>query len=52
VLDHLITAHDEQMIPDELLGRGRELRDAAVRLLNGYMAYLKRAQTSSITRPE
>lgn len=43
VLDHLITAHDEAMIPDALLAKGRELVNVAVKLLNGYMNYLKRA---------
>jgi four helix bundle protein len=44
VLDHLITGHDENLISAELLTRGRELVSHAVRLLNGYMNYLKRAQ--------
>jgi len=43
VLDHLITGHDEELISAELLGRGRELVNHAVKLLNGYMNYLKRA---------
>jgi four helix bundle protein len=43
VLDHLITANDEGMISDELLATGRELVNIAVKLLNGYMNYLKRA---------
>jgi hypothetical protein len=43
VLDHLITGHDEKIISDELLARGRELANNAVKLLNGYMNYLKRA---------
>lgn len=43
VLDHLITANDEGMIPDEMLTEGRELVNTAVKLLNGYMNYLKRA---------
>ena len=47
VLDHLITGNDESLIPADLLGRGRELVDHAVKLLNGYMNYLKRAQKSS-----
>ena len=42
-LDHLITAHDEELISDALLAQGRELVNHAVRLLNGYMNYLKRA---------
>jgi len=44
VLDHLITGHDENLISAELLTRGRELVNCAIRLLNGYMNYLKRAQ--------
>jgi four helix bundle protein len=44
VLDHLITASDEQFVGDELLGRGREIVGHAVRVLNGYMNYLKRTQ--------
>jgi four helix bundle protein len=44
VLDHLITSHDEEFISAELFARGRELVGHAVRLLNGYMAYLKRAK--------
>lgn len=47
VLDHLIAARDEDLIPDDLLLRGRDLADRAVRLLNGYMNYLKRAQDPS-----
>lgn len=47
VLDHLITASDEQFISDEFLARGRELVGHAVRLLNGYMNYLKRTQNST-----
>ncbi len=43
VVDHLITAHDEQMIAEALLEKGRNLAMEAIRLLNGYMAYLKRA---------
>jgi len=42
-LDHLITACDEELIFDELLGKGRELVYTAVKLLNGYMNYLKKA---------
>jgi len=43
VLDHLITANDEEMIPSEMLNEGRVLVNEAVKLLNGYMNYLKRA---------
>lgn len=44
VLDHLIAAHDETLISDELLQRGRDLVGTAVRIVNGYLNYLKRAQ--------
>lgn len=47
VLDHLITAHDEGLISDSLLTAGRDLVTTANRLLNGYMAYLKRAGKES-----
>lgn len=43
VLDHLITANDEDMVSDEILAKGRVLVNEAVKLLNGYMNYLKRA---------
>ena len=43
VLDHLITACDEGLIPITLLDQGRALVSRANQLLNGYMAYLKRA---------
>jgi len=42
VLDHLITANDEELIPVELLNKGRGLVNTAVKLINGYMNYLKR----------
>ena len=47
VLDHLITAMDEELIADKLVARGRELVGHTVRLLNGYMNYLKRTQDSA-----
>jgi four helix bundle protein len=47
VLDHLIAAHDEGLIPNVLLVRGREAISNAVRLLNGYMNYLKRADKTA-----
>jgi len=43
VLDHLIAANDEEMISSEMLNEGRVLVNEAVKLLNGYMNYLKRA---------
>jgi four helix bundle protein len=47
VLDHLITGNDEEFISAELLDRGRALVDQAVKLLNGYMNYLKRAHSET-----
>ena len=44
VLDHLITAHDEELISDALLAHGRDLVNHGVKLLNGYMSYLKRSE--------
>ena len=46
VLDHLITAQDEEMISIPLLQEGRAKVDFALKLINGYMAYLKRAASS------
>ena len=43
VLDHLIIAHDESMISSDLLAEGRLKIGTSLRLINGYMAYLKRA---------
>jgi four helix bundle protein len=43
VLDHLITAYDEGLIPEQMLILGREKFECTKGLLNGYMAYLKRA---------
>jgi hypothetical protein len=46
-LDHLITATDEELIPPEMLATGRDLVNTAVKLVNGYMNYLKRAGKKS-----
>jgi len=42
VLDHLITAFDEDMIGQDLLDEGRQKVETAVKLNNGYARYLKR----------
>ena len=47
-LDHLITGNEEVLIATELLNQGRTLVNQAVKVLNGYMSYLKRAHR---TRP-
>jgi four helix bundle protein len=43
VLDHLIAANDEKIMSDDLLLEGRSRYETTMKLLNGYMAYLKRA---------
>lgn len=46
ILDHLISANDDEYIAEELVAEGRELVNHAVKLLNGYMNYLKNAATT------
>ena len=43
VLDHLITAYDEGLINEDILSKGRDLVNTAIKLINGYMKYLKKA---------
>ena len=43
VLDHLIAAHDEKLISDEIYTKGRNQVETTVKLINGYMRYLKKA---------
>lgn len=50
VVDHLITAHDEELIGDELLEQGRLLAANAIALLNGYISYLRRASRERDTQ--
>ena len=50
VLDHLITAHDEEMIPDELMVRGKDFVEKSVKLLNGYIRYLQNASKGNAVR--
>lgn len=47
VLDHLITARDEGMIDESLLIAGRAKVESTLKLINGYMSYLKRAASSA-----
>ena len=47
VLDHLITASDEDLLPLSLIERGKALVHDAIKRLNGYMNYLKRAASHS-----
>jgi len=50
VLDHLITARDENLISSELFTKGQDLVNTSVKLINGYMNYLKRAGKDSNNR--
>lgn len=43
VLDQLITCHDDSLIEDDLYQTGREHFNKTLRILNGYMAWLKRS---------
>ncbi len=43
VVDQLITANDEQLIPLAQLQKGEALATEAIRVLNGYIRYLVRA---------
>ena len=42
-LDHIICADDEDYLPQSVYAEARSLFDNSLHLLNGYMAYLKRA---------
>lgn len=46
VLDHVITAEDEQLAPSEITTEARAHIEKAVALLNGYISYLRRAATT------
>ncbi|MBN8456847.1 MAG: four helix bundle protein [Verrucomicrobia bacterium] len=48
-LDHVIIAHDEELIDATLLATGRVTVANAIALLNGYISYLQRAAKE---RPE
>ena len=41
-LDHLITAHDENILNSSLLQKGEDRVGQAVKLLNGYIHYLQK----------
>jgi four helix bundle protein len=47
VLDHLITASDENLLPPAIIQKGKALVHEAAKLLNGYMSYLKRAASDN-----
>src|SRR5205823_10636038 len=47
VLDHLITSSDEKLLPPTIIEKGKALAHESVKLLNGYMNYLKRAASDN-----
>jgi four helix bundle protein len=47
VLDHLITAFDEDYIDDEALSYGRGLIETNVKLTNGYIRYLEAEKSTN-----
>ena len=46
-LDHLITAHDENYIDSTQLQSGRDKVSEVVKILNGYISYLKKSSQKS-----
>jgi four helix bundle protein len=48
-IDHMITAHDEEMISNDLLAEGRTIAAKAIALLNGYISYLRKAASTKTT---
>jgi four helix bundle protein len=47
VLDHAITANDEGFIDESELQSTRDLVETAIRILNGYMKYLRKEKRTS-----
>ena len=47
VLDHAITARDEGIIEESHLQNTRDLTESAIRLINGYMRYLRKEKQTS-----
>ncbi len=46
VLDHLITACDEDYITEDVLAHGRDLVETNVKLTNGYIRYLDKQKSN------
>jgi four helix bundle protein len=42
-IDHMLTAHDEELVSQDLLNEGRTIASKAITLLNGYISYLRKA---------
>jgi four helix bundle protein len=49
VLDHVITAEDEQLASIEITTEARAYLEKAVALLNGYISYLRRTASTKLT---
>ena len=49
-LNHFITGNDDGFIEDDAVERCRELVQTATKLINGYIAYLKRQQAAAKPR--
>ena len=47
-LDHLLVAVDEKYIDAAEYAAIRELQESALKVLNGYIAYLKRCVTEGV----
>ncbi|MFT3990604.1 MAG: four helix bundle protein [Luteolibacter sp.] len=50
-LDQLITCHDDSLISEELYRAGRDHFNKTLRILNGYMSWLKRSAKAKDTAP-
>jgi len=48
-LDHLLIAFDEEIISDDTLVNFQTEHDSCLRLLNGYIQYLKKKKTDELT---
>jgi four helix bundle protein len=49
VLDHLICAYDEKIINDEILKEYKTRQESCLKILNGYISYLKKASETAKT---
>ena len=52
VLDQIITCHDDSLIEEDLYHAGREHFNKVLRILNGYMSWLKRSAKAKGQAPE
>jgi four helix bundle protein len=51
VLDQLITCHDDDLIAEPIYQSGREKFTTVLRILNGYMSWLRRSAQRQTTAP-